>query len=62
MILFWKVIPYKYKSRKKFPPMIGSQDLEDHVRPEKSATSTATPQCKYTESLTFSTPNCIYVD
>ena len=26
------------------------------------ATDTTTPKGKYTESLTFSTPNCIYAD
>jgi len=31
-------------------------------RPDKTATSTATPKGKYTESLTFSTPNCIYAN
>src|ERR1700729_1373473 len=31
-------------------------------RPDKTAASTATPKGKYTESLTFSTPNCIYAN
>ena len=30
--------------------------------PDKTATSTTTPKGKYTESLTFSTPNCIYAN
>ena len=28
-------------------------------RPDKTATDTTTPKGRYTESLTFSTPNCI---
>ena len=31
-------------------------------RPDKMATSTTTPKGKYTESLTFSTSNCIYAN
>ena len=31
-------------------------------RPDKTATDTTTPKGKYTESLTFSTPNCIYAN
>ena len=31
-------------------------------RPDKTATDTTTPKGKYTENLTFSTPNCIYAD
>ena len=30
--------------------------------PDKTAASTTTPKGKYTESLTFSTPNCIYAN
>ena len=31
-------------------------------RSDKTATDTTTPKGKYTESLTFSTPNCIYAN
>src|SRR3984957_21151835 len=31
-------------------------------RPDKTATDTTMPKGKYTESLTFSTPNCIYAN
>ena len=30
--------------------------------PDKTATSTTMPKGKYTESLTFSNPNCIYAN
>jgi hypothetical protein len=38
-------------------------DYDNGVRrPDKTATSTTMPKGKYTESLTFSTPNCIYAN
>src|SRR5882724_7876045 len=44
-------------------PRPASRRLSVYVRrPDKTATSTTTPKGKYTESLTFSTPNCIYAD
>ena len=40
--------------------MVEFSPLHDSVRRlDKTATSTTTPKGKYTESLTFSTPNCI---
>ena len=31
-------------------------------RPDRTAADTTTPKGKYTESLAFNTPNCIYAD
>ena len=44
---------YLVKSGRGVPPVRG---------PDKMAASTTTPKGKYTESLTFSTPNCIYAN
>ena len=44
-------------------PQSASHRLSVHVRgSDKMATDTTTLKGKYTESLTFSTPNCIYAD
>src|ERR1700683_1458342 len=56
-------LPLATRSQPGLNPRPASRRLSVYVRgPDKMATSTTTPKGKCTESLTFSTPNCICAD